>query len=99
AAGNAELAERLVPGYPYLKAEVIYAVREEMACTLRDFLARRIRLEITDWKAAINAAPLVAALMGGELGWTARRQSDEAAAYAELLKGFQKIADTDHAEG
>lgn len=99
AAGNAGLAERLVPGYPYLKAEVVYAVREEMACTLRDFLARRIRLEITDWKAAMDAAPVVATLMGKELGWTVGRQSDEAAAYAELLKSFQKMADTDHKEG
>lgn len=96
AAEYAELAERLIPGFPYLKAEVIYAVREEMACTIRDFLARRIRLEITDWEAALDAAPRVAKLMGDELGWTTNRQSDAAAAYADLLKSFQKMADTDH---
>ncbi|MBK8922198.1 MAG: hypothetical protein IPM81_11955 [Saprospirales bacterium] len=46
---NPDTAGRLLPAYPYLRAEVVYAIRLEMACTLRDVLARRIRMEITDW--------------------------------------------------
>ncbi|HRI60159.1 MAG TPA: FAD-dependent oxidoreductase, partial [Saprospiraceae bacterium] len=92
------LAERILPGFPYLKAEVVYAVREEMACTLRDFLARRIRLEITDWEAAIKAAPVVAAIMGSTLGWTADQQQNELAGYTDLLEQFKAQANGNHTE-
>lgn len=88
-----ELAERLLAGFPFIKAEIVYTVREEMACTLRDFLARRIRLEIMDWQAAIQAAPVVAKIMGDELGWTAGQQQNKAEAYIELLEQFKKSAD------
>lgn len=83
-----EWKERILPQYPFLKAEVAYAVREEMACTLRDFLARRIRLEITDWRQTLAATPVVAQLMGQELGWSVletQRQTDE---YTALLEFF-----------
>ena len=96
AAENAGLAERLLPGFPFLKAEIVYAIREEMACTLRDFLARRIRLEVTDWQAAIHAAPVVAAVMGGEMGWTAERQQKESAAYKSMVEQFSAHADRNH---
>ena len=38
-----DLAEPLVPGLPYLRAEATYAVRHEMARTLDDVLSRRTR--------------------------------------------------------
>ncbi len=88
-----ELAARLLAGFPFIKAEIVYTVREEMACTLRDFLARRIRLEIIDWQAAIQAAPVVAKIMGDELEWTADQQQNKAEAYIELLEQFKKSAD------
>jgi glycerol-3-phosphate dehydrogenase len=89
---NPKLAERLLPDFPFLKAEVVFAVRFEMACTLRDFLARRIRLEITDWQAAMAAAPETARLMGTELGWSQDRQREATAAYIALIQGFQNQA-------
>jgi glycerol-3-phosphate dehydrogenase len=92
------LSERLLPGFPYLKAEVVYAVREEMACTARDFLARRIRLEITDWQAAAKAAPIVANLMGTALGWTEKQCEAEGAAYQKLVENFKKQADENHSK-
>ena len=87
-----ELSGRLLQGFHFLKAEVIYAVREEMACTLRDFLARRIRLEITDWKAAEAAAPEVARLMGIELGWSPERQQQATTEYVTLIQSFRHRA-------
>ena len=53
---------------PYLPVEVIWAVREEMARTLEDVLARRTRSLFLDAKAALEIAPKVAALMAHELG-------------------------------
>lgn len=92
AAADVALAQRLSPGYPYLAAEVVYAVRAEMACSVRDFLARRIRLEILDWVAAQQAAIPVAKWMGRELGWSGKEQEDAAQAYVAQIEHFRQVA-------
>lgn len=90
-----EGAERIVaPHYPYIKAEVEYAVRYEMCVTLRDFLARRIRLELLDWSAALAAAPVVAALMARALDWTPEQQQSALDAYVSMLRRW--IASATH---
>ena len=55
------------PNYLFTYAQVVYAVRAEMAVTVMDFLARRIRLLFLDAAAAIAIAPTVATLMANEL--------------------------------
>ena len=82
------LKDRLSPKYPYIKAEVIYTVRHEMAITPRDFLARRVRMEITDWNETLNCLPIVARLMATELGWDAAGEQNQVNEYALQLKGF-----------
>lgn len=57
----------LHPNYPYSQACVIFAVRNEMAITVEDVLARRTRLLFLDARAAIAAAPIVAKLMAQEM--------------------------------
>jgi glycerol-3-phosphate dehydrogenase len=83
-----ELRGRILPQFPFLKAEIVYAVRAEMALTLRDFLARRIRLEFTDWQAARAAAPAVAHWMGKELAWSEVEKTTFLAEYDALLTHF-----------
>ncbi len=61
------LANILHTGYPYTKADVVYAVRVEMAVSVEDVLARRTRLLFLDAKAAIALAPEVASLMAKDL--------------------------------
>jgi glycerol-3-phosphate dehydrogenase len=60
---------------PYTGAEVIWAVRHEMARTLEDVLARRTRALFLNARAALRMAPRVAQLMARELnqdtGWEA----------------------------
>ena len=63
-----ELGEKLSPKYGYTYAEVLWAVREEMAMTVEDVLSRRVRLLFVDAREAIAAAPKVAAMMARELG-------------------------------
>ncbi|MBK6995056.1 MAG: FAD-dependent oxidoreductase [Lewinellaceae bacterium] len=92
AAGNYELAERILPNFPFLKAEIVYAVQEEMALTIRDFLARRIRLEFLDWEAARQAAPVVAKWMGKALAWSETEQTKRTEEYVALLDSFLKIS-------
>lgn len=75
-----DLAEPLVPGQPYLRAEAVYAVRHEMATTLDDVLERRTRAHLFDRDATLAAAPAVATLLADELGWTSEeseRQLDD----------------------
>ena len=70
-----DLLRPLVAGRPFLEAEVLWAVRHELALSLDDVLARRTRLaqELPDRGAAIAAR--VAQIMAGELDWgDARRR-------------------------
>lgn len=76
-----DLADPLVPGLPYLRAEAVYAARREMAHTVSDVLSRRTRALILDREAAATAAPDVAALMGAELGWDATEQQRQVDAF------------------
>jgi glycerol-3-phosphate dehydrogenase len=64
AAESPDLARPLIDGAPHIRAEVVYAVRHQMARTVEDVIARRIGLELYDWRAAMAAAPMVADLMG-----------------------------------
>ncbi len=83
---TSSLAERLVDHHPFVKAEVIYAARAEMAHTLEDLLLRRIRLGLVDWRAAIAATPVAAQLLGAELGLTTtevQRQQNEFVQYMQ----------------
>lgn len=90
--GQPELRERIVPPYPFIQAEIVYAVRAEMALDIRDFMARRIRLEILDWEAARRAAPIVAKWMGRELGWPDAQTEAEIRVYANLIARFEQTA-------
>ncbi len=85
-------SQRLVEKYPFIQAEVIYQVRQEMAHTLRDVLARRMRLEIMDWEATQEAVPVVANLMAQELGWTPAQKQQQIDDYLGLLASFVKSA-------
>lgn len=76
------LFQPLVPGLPYLRAEAVWAVRREMATTLDDILSRRTRALMLDGAATVRAAPDVARLVGGELGWDEARCSAEVDAFA-----------------
>lgn len=78
---------RLAPGHPYVEAEVLWAVREEMAQTVMDVLARRTRLAFLDRAAARQATPRIADLMAEELGWSDARRATELAVTGTLLDG------------
>ena len=74
----AELAKerysaQLVGNHPILEAEVLYAIRHEMAERVIDVLARRMSLALLDTEAARQAAPRVMQIMTEELGWDQQR--------------------------
>jgi glycerol-3-phosphate dehydrogenase len=85
-----ELAKPLHPALPYTGAEVVWAVRFEMARTVEDVLARRTRALFLNAKAALAMSPCVADLMAGELNrndaWKAQQvQAFEASARNYVL--------------
>jgi glycerol-3-phosphate dehydrogenase len=88
---NPELGERLAPQYPHIKAEVVYTAQHEMACTVRDFMARRTRLEIMDWQLAHDLTPTVARLLGETLGWSDAVINSESTNYRVLLDKFMAV--------
>ena len=88
---NPLLGQKISDKSLVLKAEVIYSVRFEMACTIRDFMARRTRLEITDWQLSVEMTPSVGQLMATELGWSATQTAQNIGLYQELIRNFMNI--------
>ena len=86
------LAEKLTESQPFIGAEVIYQVREEMAVTVRDVLARRWRLELSNWQLTAQLTPQVADLMAAELSWSETHRTSQINAYQSLLATFTKQA-------
>ncbi len=81
AESDPSLAELLVPGLPYLRAEAIFAVRYEMATTVDDILSRRTRARLETRDVSAEAAVAVAALIAPELGWDEAEQDRQVADY------------------
>ena len=90
--------EPLSPKLPPRLGEVVWAVREEMARTVEDFLARRTRCLLLDARESIAVAPRVAALMAEELGRDESWVQSEVATYTELARGYL-IPGSDPARG
>jgi glycerol-3-phosphate dehydrogenase len=85
AAQDSQLRRRIVPGLPYLYAEILYAIHHEMACTLSDVLIRRTRLIHETPDQALPLATSIAALIGQSLGWNANEHARQVRAYADQV--------------
>src|SRR6185295_13221444 len=81
---DASRSARLHPDLPYCAAEVIWAVRNELARTVEDVLARRTRALFLNARAAIAMAPRVAELMAKELGYDAMWQAAQLSEFTKL---------------
>jgi glycerol-3-phosphate dehydrogenase len=82
------LGEKLHPALPYLKAEVIWAVRREMARTVEDFLARRSRALVLDARAAMDMAPEVAQIMARDLEYDDDWKKRQVDAFVKLAENY-----------
>jgi len=81
-----DLVAPLGDGTDHLQAEVAWAARHELALTIDDVLARRMRLAQERPDHAASLAPRVAEILGPELGWDAARQAREVDAYLEVAR-------------
>ncbi len=66
----------------------MWAARQEMARTVEDVLARRLRALFLNARAAIAMAPRAAELMAVELGLDANWQSGQLAAFNEIAAKY-----------
>lgn len=83
-----ELKQKLHERLPYIQAEVIWAVKNEMAITVEDVLARRLRALFLDAKAAIDMAPPVASLMAQELNFDKQWEQKQVMSFSELANQY-----------
>lgn len=81
-----ELGEKLHPRLEFLKAEVVWAVKNEMARTVEDVLARRVRILFLDARAAKEVAPQVARILAQYLNKNKDWQENQ-------IMQFTKLAD------
>lgn len=78
----------LHPGLPLTADDVLHAARHEMARTVEDVLARRSRALLLDARAAMAAAPAVAALLTKGFGRGPVWEAEQIAVFRELAKGY-----------
>lgn len=78
----------LIPGHPYIEAEVTFAVRHDWAVKASDFIARRTRLAFVDKDSALQVVPRVVQLMAEELNWSPDRQAEEIESCVDYLRYF-----------
>ncbi len=85
---DARLGEPLCPHHPFLKADVRYAVEEEMAITLRDLLWRRFQIGHSVCH-GLDAAEPASELMGAILGWPTEERTRQLTRYREEVAQHQ----------
>jgi glycerol-3-phosphate dehydrogenase len=79
-----------IPGL--LRAEVTYAIEEEMALTLVDVLERRTRTLLFDPHQGLDGVEEVAGIMAGALGWDGARTAREIDQYRGLAARSRSFA-------
>lgn len=85
-AADRRLFRPLAPPHPAIEAEIIHAVRRELAQTVADVLVRRLHLYYERPDYGVPAARRTAELMGRELAWDDARIDAETTRYLELVK-------------
>ncbi len=82
------LGQLLHPGLPYIKAEIVWAVQNEMCMTVEDALSRRTRALLLDARAAIESSHIVAQLIANEMNKDMKWQQEQVLQFKELAKNY-----------
>lgn len=83
AAADARLATPLIPGRPEILATVGWAVDEEMAAAVSDFMVRRSQLYYRDPEQGLGCTRVVAEEMARLLGWDEAETNNQIASYEQ----------------
>ena len=79
------MADTPIANQPYVLAEFRYSAQFEMAQSLVDLLTRRTRAHLHDARAALAAAPRIAAAVAADFNWSDDEIQRQIAAYADLV--------------
>ena len=82
------LAELVHPNLPYIKAEIVWAVQNEMCMTVEDAMARRTRALFLDANAAIESALIVATLIAKEMTKDEHWVKDQIESFNKVAKNY-----------
>jgi glycerol-3-phosphate dehydrogenase len=85
---NPELGKKMHKNLPFLRAEILWAARNEMARTVEDVLARRVRALFLDARASIEMAEETGTILADELGYDAAWVQNQVKEYTKLAKGY-----------
>ncbi|NAW51398.1 FAD-dependent oxidoreductase [Elizabethkingia argentiflava] len=85
---NPKFAEKIHPQHEFTVAEVIWAIRHEMAETIEDVLARRVRLLFLDARAAIDSAQKIAHIFANERDWNPQKIEQETKKFIALAQEY-----------
>ena len=85
-ASDASLAALLIDDLPYIRAEVVYACRQEMAMTPYDVLGRRTSITLEDRRRGLGVLDEVAAIMAKEYSWSAQQQQSMVDTYRSAIE-------------
>jgi glycerol-3-phosphate dehydrogenase len=94
-----ELADLLPGSEEYVGAEVVYAARHEAAFHVTDVLVRRTRMSIEGRDRGVAAAPVVARLLAGELGWSSEQAEREVSYYLARVRAERRSEEVADDEG
>lgn len=83
-----ELNQKLHQDFPFTAAEVVWGVNHEMARTVEDILARRLRILFINANAALQMAPAVASILASELGRDQSWQQDQIREFSFLAHRY-----------
>jgi glycerol-3-phosphate dehydrogenase len=87
------LAEPIVEGLPYTRAEVMFSVRHEMAGSVSDVLSRRTRALLMARDDSADAADEVASMIADDLGWDSEQASTSAQAYRDEVEHEREVGE------
>jgi glycerol-3-phosphate dehydrogenase len=88
-ASDASLGRRLDPELPYLAAELVFAIRSDLACEVEDVLRRRVPMALFSKTHGLDAAEETADLLARERGWSEQRRSQSLLQFLTSISAAQ----------
>ena len=81
--------KKILEDYPFTEAEILYAIREEMAQKPNDVVCRRVPIAFCDRKSAEEIVlPKVIEVMAKEKHWSAEQKAAE---LKEAIEGLDSM--------
>ncbi len=92
AVANIALQKRLLDNAPYTFAELQYLIATEMACTVKDVIARRWGVALTDWSKTLLLIAIVGQIMATHFKWTEAEKHLHIHGYQQEVEAMIRLA-------